>query len=1083
MIKLIILSLYKFFILGIIIGFNQFIFSQNAPGGVATGLETWLRADIGVTGVTPITAWANQKVTGTSVLVNGSPNLNTIANTYNYNPYIDFVAPVGTLANGIAVNRQCLKLSGYTGLSGINYTSLFFSFHLTDLTRVATHVGAVSGVTYGGPANGTLHGSNIGVNAAIMESVYDPADFGASGPVSTWQRNGGNVAYNAIHSSTKHILSGSCMSGGSATVNTLLGGQQDNSNLTFVGHPRDWKGPVGEVIGYTSAITLIDRQKIHSYLAVKYGTTLSTNYLSTTGSNIFVTAAPYNVNIIGIGRDDIEVLNQRQSHNDDDFVRIYLNTLAASNALNSGSFALNISYVLMGANTDALTPTAAANLEVPVTCGITTRIAREWKVTRTNMSQNFSLDIKTATWNSCMRFLVDDDGNFGNGGTQCYYNGDGTGIVLSYASGTITISNISTVHIPNNSTLFVTVGSPATTSQFIFNNSCVNNAVQFTNQSQPITSTYSWDFGDGSAISSLLDPTHTYTASGLYNVVLTVNNNGCLSTSNQNITIYAAPIINAGVDVSVCEGSAAILSGTGGLTYSWDQGVLNNASFIPLVDLTYIVTGTDANGCLDTDQVDVTIDALPIIDAGADVTVCEGSAVILSGTGGLTYSWDQGVTDGVTFNPINPQTYTVTGTDANGCVDTDQVDVTIDALPIIDAGADLSVCEGSAVILSGTGGLTYSWDQGVTDGVTFNPINPQTYTVTGTDANGCVDTDQVVISLQTAPIINAGPDQTLCQGATITLSGSGGISYTWDNGVVNNVTFAPLLTQTYTVTGLDALGCSNSDQITITIDNASLVQFNAPIIEGCQPLLVNLTNNSIQPIGSTCLWDFGDGNTDSNCGTVQHEYTNPGCYDISLTINSLQGCVWSLTTVNYICVYALPIANFSPNPGVISDNDPISQMVNASSDAISYNWDFGDETESTDDNPIHSFPVSENNVSYEVQLIATSDKGCTDTMTRIIELTPLLLYYVPNSFTPDGNEFNQTFQPIFTAGYDPFDFTMTIYNRWGEVVYETFNDKIGWDGTFKGEIVSEGIYTWKIEFKKFISDERISINGHVNVLK
>ena len=991
----------------------QFVWSQNAPGGVTVGLETWLRADIGVTGTTPVTAWANQKITGTAVLVNGSPNLNTVATTYNYNPYIDFIAPVGTLADGIAANRQCLRLSGYTGLAGLNYTSLFYSFHLTDLSRVNTHIAAVSGVTYGGPVNGTLHGSAVGANAAIMESGYDPTDFGSGSPASTWQRNGGNVAYNALHASIKHILSGSCMTGASTTVNTLLGGQQDNSSLSFVGHDRDWRGPVAEVIGYTSAISLIDRQKIHSYLGVKYGTTLSTNYLSTTGSTIFVTAAPYNLNIIGIGRDDAEVLTQKQSHNDDDLVRIYLNTLTGSNALNTGSFDSDISYVIIGANTDALIPTVASNAEVPASCGITARIAREWKVTRTNMSQTFSMDVKTATWNSCMRFLVDDDGNFGNGGTQCYYNGDGTGIVLSYAAGTITVANISSLHIPDNSTRFVTLGSPSTVSLFTFGNACINSSVQFTNQSLPVTATYAWDFGDGSAISTLLNPTHTYTAAGTYNVVLTVDNNGCISTSNQTITIYSLPIINAGLDVAVCQGGTITLSGSGGTTYVWDQAAVNNAAFVPLANSTYTVTGTDVNGCVSTDQIDVVVNALPIINAGLDATIC--------GSGTVT--------------------------------------------------------------LSGAGGVTYNWNLGVVDGIAFSPATTQIYTVTGTGANTCTNTDQVLVTVQASPIVNAGPDQLLCAGSNVALSGSGAITYAWDNGVLDGVSFIPALTQTYTVTGTDAVGCTATDQVTLTIDMAVVVQFTAPITNGCLPLVANLTNNSVVPVGSTCAWSFGDGSVDSNCGTVQHEYINPGCYDVSLTITTPQGCIWLASVADYICVFAVPVANFSPNPGAITDSDPTAQMVNSSNGAVAYSWDFGDGTTGTENDPIHTFPVSGSDVSYNVQLIATSNMGCSDTVTRTVKLTPLLLYYVPNSFTPDGDGLNQTFQPIFTAGYDPYDFEMTIYDRWGEIIFETKNDKVGWDGTFDGKIVQSGTYLWKIEFKTLVTDERKSINGHVNVLK
>lgn len=439
-----------------------------APGGVYTGLETWVKADAGITGTTPITVVSNQNSSGTAIVLNGSPNLNNTATTYNYNPYIDFTGPAGVLADGLAANRQFLKLSGYSGVTGINYKSLFWETQLTDLTRINTHIATVENVTNSAPANGTFHGDVDagGTIAAIMQESYDVTDFGTSAPGGTWQRNASNIVSNSNHSSSKHILSANCTTGGSTTINTFMGGQRDAVSPGFVGHVRDWKGPMAELIGYTTMLTSTERQKIHSYLAVKYGNTIATNYLSTTGSTIFVNSAPYNNIIIGIGRDDVEGLIQKQAHNDDDTVRIYLNTLAASNSANGGSFTSDVSYVLIGANTGRLCSTTAAASEIPASCSLFSRIAREWKITKTNMGQSFSMDIKLGVCSSTgtvtvsnLRLLVDDDGDFSNGGTTCYYNGDGTGIVFTYSDPLITITGLSNTIFPNNATRFFTIGS------------------------------------------------------------------------------------------------------------------------------------------------------------------------------------------------------------------------------------------------------------------------------------------------------------------------------------------------------------------------------------------------------------------------------------------------------------------------------------------------------------------------------------------------------------------------------------------------------------------------------------------------
>jgi gliding motility-associated-like protein len=94
-----------------------------------------------------------------------------------------------------------------------------------------------------------------------------------------------------------------------------------------------------------------------------------------------------------------------------------------------------------------------------------------------------------------------------------------------------------------------------------------------------------------------------------------------------------------------------------------------------------------------------------------------------------------------------------------------------------------------------------------------------------------------------------------------------------------------------------------------------------------------------------------------------------------------------------------------------------------------------------------------------------------------------LIFYVPNTFTPDGDEFNQEFHPVFTAGFDPFDFNMIIFNRWGEIVFESNNAAAGWDGTYHGKLVQDGTYTWKIEYKLLLNDSRQTAIGHVTILK
>ena len=375
--------------------------------------------------------------------------------------------------------------------------------------------------------------------------------------------------------------------------------------------------------------------------------------------------------------------------------------------------------------------------------------------------------------------------------------------------------------------------------------------------------TYSWDNNVSDGVSFSPTATGTYTVTG-------TDANGCSNTDAVDVTVNALPTVDAGADVTICDGGSVTLSGSGAVTYSWDNNVSDGVLFYPTATGTYTVTGTDANGCVNTDAVDVTVNALPTVDAGADVTICDGGSVTLSGSGAVTYSWDNNVSDGVLFYPTATGTYTVTGTDANGCSNTDAVDVTVNALPTVDAGADVTICDGGSVTLSGSGAVTYSWDNNVSDGVLFYPTATGTYTVTGTDANGCSNTDAVDVTVNALPTVDAGADVTICDGGSVTLSGSGAVTYSWDNNVSDGVSFSPTATGTYTVTGTDANGCSNTDAVDVTVN----------------PIYYNLLNIT------TCSGDsvYAGGNYQTTSGIyVDSLQSTDGCDSIvetTLTVSS-----------------------------------------------------------------------------------------------------------------------------------------------------------------------------------------------------
>jgi hypothetical protein len=284
-----------------------------------------------------------------------------------------------------------------------------------------------------------------------------------------------------------------------------------------------------------------------------------------------------------------------------------------------------------------------------------------------------------------------------------------------------------------------------------------------------------------------------------------------------NINVLPLPIVDAGIDQSICAGSMIVLSGTGANSYSWNNGVSNGIGFIPSNSQTFTVTGMSSNGCTNTDQINVNVLSLPIISAGLDQTICANDSITLSATGATNYTWNNGVTNGIAFSPSSTQTYTVSGVDQNNCSNTDQVHVTVLPLPIVNAGIDQTTCLGTAVVLNATGANSLSWNNGITNGLYFTPTFTQSYVVTGIDANNCVNTDEVLINVNSLPIISAGDDQTICPGVFITLNAGGGLNYQWNNGVTNGVPFIPTATQNYIATGSDINGCYNSDTVLVTV--------------------------------------------------------------------------------------------------------------------------------------------------------------------------------------------------------------------------------------------------------------------------
>lgn len=588
---------------------------------------------------------------------------------------------------------------------------------------------------------------------------------------------------------------------------------------------------------------------------------------------------------------------------------------------------------------------------------------------------------------------------------------------------------------------------------------CLGEAVILTGGGADI---YDWDMGvtDG-------DPFTPVTTGTIDFTVIGTDVSGCENTAMVSVNVHELPVVTGvATPDEICLGESVILTGTGADSYTWDLGVTDGVEFTPLDAgvTTYTVTGTSAEGCEGTATIDVTVNELPVVVAGAsDIEICIGEELTLTGSGADVYDWDLGVTDGVTFTPVDlgTTTYTVTGTSAEGCVNTASIDVNVLDLPTVTASVDeTDICLGESVILTGGGADSYDWDMGATDGVAFTPDASGTidFTVIGTDAGGCENTAIVSVNVHDLPIVGgtASPEL-VCLGEPVTLNGTGADTYTWDLGVINGVPFTPgvLGTTTYTVTGTSEFGCVGTGTLTIEVVDCEPV-FPAFLFENvCVGSCIQLTDQSTGGTPVSWEWDFG-GAADPGTSTEQNPeicLNTVGSFNIQLTVTSSGGAITS--TVNTIEVYASPIVNATLDT-IIDAGGSAVLIANTVSSGI-FTWEPENTVDCADCPITNADPLD--STMYTVTLV--DEHGCSASDNVMVLVNFIKGVGVPTAFTPNGDGNNDI---LFVKGYGLAGIQFVVYNRYGEVVFKSTEQSIGWDGTFKNREENPGVFTWVLHY-------------------
>ena len=810
---------------------------------------------------------------------------------------------------------------------------------------------------------------------------------------------------------------------------------------------------------------------------------------------------------------------------------------------------------------------------------------------------------------------------------------------------------------------------------------------------------------------------------------------------------------NAGANLTICKEDSIKLNASGGVSYTWDNNVLDGVYFKPDQSRRYVVTGDDGKGCKDTSSLFVKVNSLPSINAGIDTSVCFGSPAILKAKGAVNYQWDNGVDDKKSFTPQETKIYKVIGTDANGCKNSDEVEVKVNPNPDYELIVT-DPCEKQTLAFtvnlsnqtSSVGVKSSIW----TGGSNFNSseLNPQIsnvglnqkgiYNLTLTDNNNCQTQKSVTanvspedqidfadlgakclndiiftlpepnikggswstndntsiqdekqglfnpsksqpnsekkvevtyttssvlptrkcpsqktktIIINSLPSIDGGKDTIVCFGTIAILKANGGISYQWDNGVEDKKSFITQATKVYKVIGTDVNGCKNSDEVEVKVNPNP--EFELSVNDPCEKQTLafsvnlgvqttsvgvkssiwsggtNFTSNELNPqipnvalsqkgsysltltdnnncqiqksiianvspedqidfadLGSKCVndlifslpivnikggswysndntsiqdeknglfdpskskpnsdkkvevtytsstivparkcpsqktkiiiinpipdsmfysleqviceqdaisfkvlnpnmyakyfWEFGDGTKKEGLNPI-YTYTRDGLFTVKLT-SFLGDCKVQQVKNEYIKVIPKPKdIDFIPNVIEIDFYNPDVEFKTYTKGKY-YEWSFGDETGSTEQNPKHKYSMVPG--SYLVTLrVSNMENHCDQSVAKVLLMPEPLVYFIPNTFSPNGDEINNVFQPIFTYGYDPERYSFYVYNRWGLLVFESHNTTIGWDGTFGNELASNDTYVWKLEFKEKSVDRMHSVQGTVNLLR
>ncbi len=448
--------------------------------------------------------------------------------------------------------------------------------------------------------------------------------------------------------------------------------------------------------------------------------------------------------------------------------------------------------------------------------------------------------------------------------------------------------------------------------------------------------------------------------------------------------------------------------------------------------------------------------------------ICTGQNITLTATGATTYSWNTGATTtSIVVNPTVTATYTVTG-GVGTCSTQAVATVTVTPVPIVSITGNTIICAGASTTLMASGATTYTWNTGANAAsVAFNPSNTTTYTVIGTSGT-CTAQAIATVSVNPIPIVSITGNTVACAGNSTSLTASGANTYTWSTGANSaTINFIPTSTASYTVTG--GIGaCINEQVITVNVLTNLTI-----LISGDTIICVGQKDTLTASGAITYTWSTG-----AHTASIIITPTVATSYSVSAAIGTCFG-----TAFDSVHVKPTPVAVYTLNPNPATTLDPLVYFSNESINYTHWAWNFGDSSalDTIDVNPSHYYNT-ETGSSYHTSLTLSNKDGCINIDTVLLVIDPFFTFYIPNTFTPDGDGLNDVFKG---EGMGISSFQLWVFDRWGENIFYSSDINKGWNGTLRGgnsTIVQEGVYVWKVNLEDALQTNH-NYHGTVTIIK